>query len=241
MTAETTGEGRFSPAAPLKIIPVIDVMNGAAVHAVKGLRSEYKPLVSPYLSSADPVHCVSRLQTLFALDLFYVADLDAITGASADSGVIERLLRHTSASFLFDGGYKCSDDARVIDPRVAHVFATETFMDWKKFSPPKDSAVSLDIRNDKLVVAKPVTTAEEVLGAARLCGVKTFIQLRIDMVGTMLLGHNAPSNPAPGETWIAGGGVGSFDDLKELARQGYGAALVSTALHAGALISPQGN
>ena len=67
----------------LKVIPVIDILNGVAVHAIRGERSNYKPLQSSLFKSADPVDVAGVFKTLGFREL-YVADLDAIIDCSND-------------------------------------------------------------------------------------------------------------------------------------------------------------
>ncbi len=45
-----------------KIIPVIDVLNSEAVHAIKGERERYKPLKAVWINSCDPIKIVKKLK-----------------------------------------------------------------------------------------------------------------------------------------------------------------------------------
>ena len=49
----------------MQIIPVIDVRHGLAVRAVRGDRSNYRPIVTPLSASADPVDVVRGYMRLF--------------------------------------------------------------------------------------------------------------------------------------------------------------------------------
>jgi phosphoribosylformimino-5-aminoimidazole carboxamide ribotide isomerase len=70
----------------VKIIPVIDVLGGRVVHAVRGRRKEYQPLKSTLCASTDPVDVAAALKALGFGEL-YVADLDAITRGQAISQI----------------------------------------------------------------------------------------------------------------------------------------------------------
>src|SRR5258708_15280562 len=73
-------KARFVPEAiGMRIIPVLDVMNGLAVRAVGGRRSEYRPLVSRLCASAEPLKVAHAFRRLGHAEL-YLADLDAIGG-----------------------------------------------------------------------------------------------------------------------------------------------------------------
>ncbi|HKM59743.1 MAG TPA: HisA/HisF-related TIM barrel protein, partial [Candidatus Bathyarchaeia archaeon] len=66
----------------MKVIPVIDILNGIVVHAVRGKRREYQPLQSSICNSIEPLEIAKTFKTLGFSEL-YIADLDAITGGSA--------------------------------------------------------------------------------------------------------------------------------------------------------------
>ncbi|MDR2707803.1 MAG: HisA/HisF family protein, partial [Nitrososphaerota archaeon] len=63
----------------MNVIPVIDVLNGIVVHAVRGNREEYKPLQSLLTFSVDPVE-VATVFKLQGFSTLYLADIDAIQG-----------------------------------------------------------------------------------------------------------------------------------------------------------------
>ena len=62
-----------------RIIPVLDILDSKAVHAIKGERAKYKPLNLKLMKSSNPVEIVEFLNKEFNFKEFYIADLDAIT------------------------------------------------------------------------------------------------------------------------------------------------------------------
>ena len=48
----------------LKVIPVIDILNGIVVHAVRGKRREYQPLQSILCKSVEPLEVAKAFKTL---------------------------------------------------------------------------------------------------------------------------------------------------------------------------------
>ena len=48
-----------------RIIPVLDILNSIAVHAVKGERDKYRPLQSKILNTSDPLEIVKVLKHKF--------------------------------------------------------------------------------------------------------------------------------------------------------------------------------
>ena len=64
----------------MRIIPVLDLKGGVAVHAVRGRREDYTPVRSVLAGSADPVALARAFSTALGCRECYVADLDAIAG-----------------------------------------------------------------------------------------------------------------------------------------------------------------
>ena len=70
----------------MRVIPVIDLKGGVAVHAVRGERERYRPVRSRIAAGSDPVELTRAVRDRFGLDEVYVADLDAIAGAPGHGG-----------------------------------------------------------------------------------------------------------------------------------------------------------
>src|SRR3974377_691608 len=62
----------------MEVIPVIDLKNGAVVHARMGIRSEYAPIKTPLSPTSRPGDGARGMLSIFPFKRFYVADLDAI-------------------------------------------------------------------------------------------------------------------------------------------------------------------
>ncbi len=62
----------------MRVVPVLDLLNGAVVRGVAGKRSEYRPVVSRLASRPDPLTVARAFRSELGLDTLYVADLDAI-------------------------------------------------------------------------------------------------------------------------------------------------------------------
>ena len=87
----------------MKIVPVIDILDGVAVHAVKGRRKNYKPLKSMLSKSANPLDVATAFQKLGFKEI-YVADLNAITGNYDNFSVLERIAQATELQLMVDAG-----------------------------------------------------------------------------------------------------------------------------------------
>src|SRR5262245_28397443 len=62
----------------MKILPVLDLLNGVVVRGVAGERSTYRPVVSCLTPDATPLSVARAIREKLDLVDFYVADLDAI-------------------------------------------------------------------------------------------------------------------------------------------------------------------
>src|SRR5438046_4078339 len=66
----------------MRIIPVLDLKGGVVVRGVAGRREEYRPIVSRLVASAAPIAVARAFRDRLGLTELYLADLDAIAGAS---------------------------------------------------------------------------------------------------------------------------------------------------------------
>src|SRR5947209_7775724 len=66
------------PDPHMRIIPVLDLKAGLAVHAVAGDRAYYQPIRSILHQGSDPIGLARAYRDKLGLSDLYVADLDAI-------------------------------------------------------------------------------------------------------------------------------------------------------------------
>ena len=238
----------------MRVVPVIDLKGGVAVHAVRGERSAYAPVRSVLSASADPVALAQAFQERLGCDACYVADLDAITGAGDHRGVVEAIA-DLGVSVWLDAGVSTPDDAGRAASWGARrvIVGTETLRDTRDLpdvteaarrasSDGADCILSLDHRGGRLLGGSPQVAEMDATGLAETAwtaGIRAFIVLDLARVGA---GTGPETEPArrlraslPDAEIVLGGGVRGKDDLRALARAGYQAALVGTALHTGVL------
>lgn len=118
----------------MKLIPVIDLMHGQVVRAVRGDRQAYRPMVSALCAGSDPVTLARILCAHCATDQLYVADLDALLGLPAQAEVLRALLHALPALELWlDAGFTDVDAAEALlaglgagAARVVPVFGSES-------------------------------------------------------------------------------------------------------------------
>ncbi|MGH8753310.1 MAG: HisA/HisF-related TIM barrel protein, partial [Burkholderiales bacterium] len=75
----------------MKIIPVIDLMQGQVVHALGGERHQYRPIESGLCAGSNALDIACALLELYPFPALYVADLDAIQKNGSNAAVIEKL------------------------------------------------------------------------------------------------------------------------------------------------------
>ena len=232
----------------MRVIPVIDLKGGVAVHAVRGDRERYRPLRSRLAAGADPLQLTRAVRARFGLDELYVADLDAIGGGPGNADVVAALAREGGA--LVDAGTAdVAAVARLVALGVARVVVgTESLPDAEAFRrlraelPDAPLVPSVDLRDGRLLSPDPASSGGDAVTAlARLAdaGAREAIVLDLARVGSgagpdvALLGELHARFPEL--ELLAGGGVRHAADLHALARAGASGALVATALHGGAI------
>ncbi len=94
----------------MRILPVIDVLNGVVVRGVAGRRNEYRPIASRWTNSTNPLDIASALEQTFGFRRFYLADLDGIVQGRPNLDLYRRLA---------DRGYELLIDAGVRETRHA--------------------------------------------------------------------------------------------------------------------------
>ena len=63
----------------MKVIPVMDLLNGEVVQGKGGRRNEYQPFSDSIISNnPEPISVAKSFNEKLGLDWFYIADLDRI-------------------------------------------------------------------------------------------------------------------------------------------------------------------
>src|SRR5262245_39342414 len=94
----------------VRIIPVLDLLGGVAVHAIAGNRQDYRPLASHWCESADPVAVAKAMRQRCGFEEIYLADLDAILGRPPNAGLY-RELQSLGFRLWLDAGIRTAEDA----------------------------------------------------------------------------------------------------------------------------------
>jgi len=249
----------------MRVIGVVDLLGGRAVHALAGRRESYRPVRAVAGSPIEPGDGLALARAYMdrlGLTELYAADLDAIlNGASQDT--IVAAMAGLGAPLWLDAGVSSVDHARrVLGLGAARVIvALETLPSFDALEGicaalGGDRVVfSLDLRNGEPVFASwasgalgatgasggiPAAEAAHLVAArAAAAGAGAVIVIDLARVGTgtgLDLELIARVREAtPGLTLLAGGGVRGLEDFARLADYGCDGALVATALHDGRL------
>jgi len=233
----------------MRVVGVIDLKDGLAVHAVRGERERYRPVSSVLTGEdGDPLALARALRSELGLEELYVADLDAITGARSLSPAIGALAHE--ANLMVDAGVSEPERARELlalgVPRV--IVGTETLsgpgaLDRLLTELPAGAVVlSIDLRDGRLLSPDPQLAglaAPEALARLHDARLRDVIVLDLTRVGSgagLDVALIAELHAAFGELeLLAGGGVRDVDDLRALEAAGAAGALVATALHRGVI------
>ena len=147
------------------MIPVIDLLHGQVVHAIRGRRKNYKPIKSVLCGTSDPLAVARAFLNLLNLNEVYVADLDAIQDPHQKHHrkVITDIARREGLDIILDAGVSTVDDTlELIDCGVRKVvIGAETLQSWEdvKDIPARISRdhliFSLDLRAGRILSQCP--------------------------------------------------------------------------------------
>jgi phosphoribosylformimino-5-aminoimidazole carboxamide ribotide isomerase len=228
----------------MNVIPVIDLLQGQVVRAVRGDRQHYRSIASALCASSEPLtvarilceHCASRQ--------LYVADLDALQGGVGHVAVVRQLLEALPGIELWlDAGFADVSQAQALcaglgplAERLVPVFGSESLRSraaleacFKPGGAPQGRGIlSLDRRNGERLDAagcwespvlwppRVIVMTLERVGAGTGPDVATLREVAARSPQTQLIGA---------------GGIDSVADLALAHEAGASAWLVASALH----------
>ena len=238
----------------MRVIGVIDLRGGVAVHARGGDRSSYRAIgeVGGVAIGGDAVALARMYVDGLRVRELYVADLDAIERGQAALNVpVIESVAALGVPVWVDAGVSTLEGARTVLAAGASVvvIGLETLTDFGVLADICSDvggvrvAFSLDLRNGTPITVpnaghSALERREHAMRAAR-AGARNIIVLDVARVGTSLRVDSrlvqAIRAAAPDVALVAGGGVRDAADLDALADAGCDGALIATALMAGTL------
>ncbi|MFA6372059.1 MAG: HisA/HisF-related TIM barrel protein [Methanothrix sp.] len=221
----------------MRCIFVLDILNGAVVHAVRGERSRYEPIAgfSQIVSTSEPLGILQEIRPREV----YVADLNLLTGRGDNLAVIKKISDRTKT--MADTGISRASDLDRLPASISPVLGTETssLQLIEGAARERRIVVSIDMMKRKVLARDPELAGHTPLQLLqRLNGLKleSVILLELDKVGTSagldkkFLEDAAAASKHP---LILGGGVEGEEDLRTLEKMGFSGVLLATALHNG--------
>jgi phosphoribosylformimino-5-aminoimidazole carboxamide ribotide isomerase len=224
----------------MHVIPVIDLLGGQVVRAVRGARSTYQPIRSALCPGSAPLDIARALLAESGATTLYLADLDAIGGGAVQAPLLAALLAALpQTTFWVDGGFRSAAAVaaltRYLGPvaaRLTPVFGSESLATPQIardcLADPRRAILSLDRRGDErldpagcwndaaLWPERLVVMTLERVGAFAGPALETLAEVR---------------RRAPQATLIGAGGIRDAADLQAAAAAGAAAWLVASALH----------
>jgi phosphoribosylformimino-5-aminoimidazole carboxamide ribotide isomerase len=242
----------------MQVIPVLDLLHGHVVRAVRGERTAYQPIRSPLAATSGPLHIARALLAASGARTLYVADLGAILQQGAHVEALAALRAALPGTDIWlDAGYadyasmhalferieettRRNSDSRS-DPQalatLVPVFGTESLHDNDALRAAETAGLSpilsLDHRAGQLLTATSPPTSVERTSA---WWPRRVIAMTLDQVGSYdgpdLSTFERIRANAPTQTAVIGaGGIRHRDDMAAAARTGASAWLVASALH----------
>jgi phosphoribosylformimino-5-aminoimidazole carboxamide ribotide isomerase len=235
----------------MRIVGVIDLLGGRAVHARGGCRHGYRPVqMAAGVSIDGNVEQLARLYVeRLGVGELYVADLDAIAGGTEHDEAV-RQVTALDAPIWLDAGVAGVAQAERARARGAAqiIVGLETLPSLSVLSAISRAVgrahvtFSLDLRggvpiaiDESLRHDTPATIAARAVDA----GAATVVVLDLERVGSSrgldLELLRTVRAAIPGTPLLAGGGVRGAGDVQALTAAGCDGALVATALQDGRL------
>ena len=229
----------------MRLIPVLDILNGVVVRGVAGKRDQYRPIVSGLTKSVQALDVARAIRSRFGFDLFYVADLDAIMYQRSGEALYRQLIIDGFRLWIDAGVADVSQALRLLDIGAERVVAgLESCPSASALREIVDALTtervvfSLDLQGG-IPLAGPEwgKDPEAIAALAIRSGVTQLIVLDLVGVGT---GLGVPTIPlcqklrathGSAIEIVTGGGVRDQGDLDQLESIGIDGVLVASILH----------
>jgi phosphoribosylformimino-5-aminoimidazole carboxamide ribotide isomerase len=226
----------------MEVIPVVDLKQGAVVHARMGLRAQYRPIETPLSATSNPIDVIRGLLSVYPFTTVYIADLDAIGRIGNNDAALTHLRNEfPDLTFWVDNGVADQLSAQGwLDAGLGNlVLGSETQEDAtlvRDLSQDDRVILSLDYKGDAFAGPQALLSAADAWPSR-------IIAMTLARVGSAMgpdWERLSAIKRSGAERFVyAAGGVRDADDLRALARIGITGALVASCLHNGKLTGAQ--
>ncbi len=218
---------------------MIDLLDGAVVHAIKGERHHYQPIKSLLTHSSKPLDIVAALLDFYPFKQLYIADLNAIQklddSNTTNYQIVESIKQHfPNLKLWIDAGICCKTELNIWNKFHSNlIFASENFSRIGNF-------VSLKNHQNSNFVLSLDFMPNGYQGPAELLQDSAYWPNDVIVMTLANVGANLGVNVnlineiiqrAAGVNVYAAGGIRDADDLNMLKNMGVYGALIATALH----------
>ncbi len=232
-----------------RIIPVLDILNLMAVHAIKGERDKYKPLKPKILDTSDPLEIIKVLKHKFHFDEIYIADLDAIINKKPNHELLLKILKIPGLKIMLDPGIIDKADILIYSKYKLNklILGLETINNFKvieeaiRVMGQNRLTISIDMYKGNIISNLNELKNQNPLKLVKVLkklDVKKIILLDLFRVGQKIGGipplYLKFRDQFKGDILI-GGGVKEFNDLEMMLNNGFSGVLIATALYDGSL------
>ncbi|MHA1728370.1 MAG: HisA/HisF-related TIM barrel protein [Promethearchaeota archaeon] len=233
-----------------EIIPVIDVMGGIAVHAIKGIRNRYESLKTSLTKSSSPIDLIKSYEKKFSFTEVYVADLDSIISEKPNTTLLKDLIDITSLKIMLDAGIRNLYDIIYFKNIGIQkiILATETIDsldvidDAIKELGVDRIVISIDMKNKKILARNLEINKLSISSFIEKIlqkGIQKIILLDLVKIGSKCGcyedSYGEIRKKFPNIEIIIGGGVKGIEDIKLLRDKEMNGVLIATALHEGVI------
>lgn len=216
----------------MQIIPVVDLMGGLVVHAMRGNRSHYAPIQSRLSETAELLDILDGFLKLYPFRTIYIADIDAIQQQGSHfKQLLEAKRRFPTLTFWLDAGLPTPDQLHASQlAGILPVIGTESITDLSQIDTFRSAThgnfvLSLDFYQGVLrglpALANPAHWPDKLI-CMQLDRVGNQSGPDVSMMPPVLLTQHAI---------YAAGGIRHMQDMQSLAAKNIAGALLATALH----------
>jgi len=219
-----------------KIIPVIDILNSKAVHAVKGERNNYKPLKSYLFDSDDPIDIINILHQKYKFSYFYIADLDAIMKQDPNLDFLIKISKISSIKAMIDPGISLYNDIlKYVNYNIEYIIvgletisSIEILSNILNFSTQNKIILSIDMYKEKLLTNIDLFKNQNPL---KIIKIIQDLGQKLGGISPLYLDIREIFN---GDIYV-GGGIKDFEDIDNFYNNKFSGVLLGTALYDGSI------
>lgn len=223
----------------MQLIPVIDLLDGLAVHAKCGKRDQYQPLNSILCHGSNPIDIIQALLCLHSFKCVYLADLNALTARGDNWPLIQKLINQFSTvDFWIDQGLTrgVGTDSSAFTRVIGSESVGQNFLDGIQQTQYKQFILSMDFTERGFLGPQTLLTRDAEWP-------ERIIVMSLALVGSVAgpdwFRLNQFLERHPKRLIFSAGGTRSYSDLIRLKEMGVSGVLLASALHSGSLNSAE--